>query len=189
MSLPRNGGCGKTFFHRGPPRVRLVVVSLFAVLLWATAIFPQEDPALSNNEDLKNMNRYMEYVSWVSTQLSAIAAEAEKKGFKATSKELSKQEKSFVAMIPKIPVLLDALEKEVIARKYCRTLPGTDITGEELEKAYEKIKVDYAKDNIPDLEDAKPMLETKLLFEKKSVKTKLAELNKLAKKKENSETN
>lgn len=123
------------------------------------------------------LNVQMHYMHWASTGINVLAPVAEKKKIKATSKEIASEEKVVHLVFPDVPIPENLLKNEVVARKYCKTLPETSLSAEELKKAYGAIQKKYPNAKNASMKDILPMVETQALFEKASVQAAIKKMN------------
>jgi hypothetical protein len=142
-----------------------------------TSVSTSSDPAM-DEQARDALNRFQEYRRFSFKKMYPLCAEGKKQGITASDEEVAAQEKALNAMFPGISVSKQMARDEVIARKYARTLPGTQPSEKTVQNAYIQFQKDFPGGTAPPLSDLQPILETRALVEHPIIQATVQELSK-----------
>ncbi len=137
----------------------------------------QFDTAMQENNQMIG-KRYMEYNQWFNENVYPLAQEAEKNGIHATQEEIAAQAKAFNAVFPGMPNNSINISKEIMARKYAKSLDGAFVPPGNIQYAYTQLQSEFLNKPLPPLADVQPILEMRALLLNRSVQTELEKCNK-----------
>lgn len=113
---------------------------------------------------LKRKQRYGQYRGLLSSNFMTIGSYAIQNGFRATGEEIALKKRAFSALFPGELVTDYELEMEICTKKFGDFLCPGNNTSSEIQRFYNDISNEYERNNIPDFETIKPLLETIALW-------------------------